>query len=213
MSGLIHKATGAFLAQEATEIARIQGLPPVVVTLDNQSEVDLVVSAHTIDQAGTEGRAILSTTATQRTTENTGYSGDTATLAFSGQTLNNLPVIPRSVSILPTAGGDTVDATDRDGDGNLYTSDVDEDLCGTIDYFTGAVTLDYPAGKAPNNGQISATYKSESAVCNQKGRKSFMFTSLAPGDTLVIEGACASVDSASVPAASALVHTEVFVAG
>jgi hypothetical protein len=90
--------------------------------------------------------------------EDTAYDGDTSTLAFSGENLNSLPIVPGSVEIVPTAGGDSVDAKDTNGDGILFTDDVDADECGTIDYLTGALVLNYPAGKAPNTTNILANY-------------------------------------------------------
>lgn len=121
------------------------------------------------------------------TAENTGYTGDTATLTFSGQVLNHLPIIPKTIEVKPTAGGDTVNAKDLNGDGLLYTSDVDLDECGYVNYFTGAITLYYPTGKAPNTGAISADYKYSSAIVAQ-GIKMYKLPNLKLGESIKVYG-------------------------
>lgn len=183
----IHQNVIPALANEGNEVFRIQGLPPIVVACENLGTAQAVVGCYI---AGAAHGALLSSTATQVTAEDTGFDGDTTTPNFSGQTLNNKPIIPRSVTIKPTAGGDTVNLIDRDGDGILYTDDNDEDAAGTVDYFTGALVLAFPTGKAPNTTNILADYKYENAVIAANGQKTFIFSSLNTQQTLVLTAAC-----------------------
>jgi len=113
--------------------------------------------------------------------EDTGYDGDTSELNFTGEALDNTPIVPGSVTVKPTAGGDSVNATDRDSDGKLYTSDDDEDECGTIDYATGDLTLYYPSGKAPNTGDIDADYQ-YSVLSVVGGKKTYSLTAFSAAE-------------------------------
>jgi hypothetical protein len=130
--------------------------------------------------------------------EDTGYDGDASELNFTGEALNNTPVVPGSVTIKPTAGGNSVDAKDTNGDGILYTDDDDADACGTINYNTGAVTLSYPSGKDPNTTNITADYSHSSAVVANGGKAHFHLAAFAPGvpeDALMVS--CAGLGGAS----------------
>lgn len=147
---------GVALQNEANEIMRIsEASGPITLVVRNLESHTVVVSA----TKKSDGALKALSEETAVAAENTGYTGNTVTLAFTGQVLNHLPIVPGSVSIEPTVGGNTVDAQDLNGDGKLYTDDVDQDYCGTINYFTGALVLFYPAGKAPNTGAISADYQ------------------------------------------------------
>lgn len=104
------------------------------------------------------------------TDEDTGYDGDASTLVFTGQSLDNTPIVPGSVTVKPTAGGNTVNLVDTNGDGILYTVDDDADVAGSINYFTGALNLNFPSGKDPAATNILAdyTYGVGVAVLGQK---------------------------------------------
>ncbi len=151
----MYRFVGAAKVNEATEIGRVDGAGPVVLTVNNKGPSDIVVSVSKLSDES----IVMTDKDTAVSAEDTGYNGDTVTLDFTGQSLNNVPIIPGTILVIPPAGGDTVNATDRDGDGKLYTDDGDEDECGFVNYHTGAIDLSYPAGKAPNTGDIDCDYK------------------------------------------------------
>lgn len=195
-----HIGQGAALENAANEILRVQDaqgpLTIIVKHIDSDGdEVALSVSR----QSDSAIVALDEDTAVAN--EDTAYDGNTSTLAFSGESLDNTPIVPGTVVIEPTAGGDTVNATDRDGDGILYTDDNDEDACGTINYFTGALVLDYPTGKAPNTTNIVADY-TYSVSTEVLGQRNFYIANLSPvnNESLIIKAA---------GAANSRVHIEV----
>jgi len=181
----------------AGELFRVSGLGPAVLTVKNDSDTPCVLGAYLLDASGTDQRAQTTTTSTTVTTEASGYTGNASTLAFSGQTINNTPVVPRSIRLHPaTSGVDLIDG----GDGVFYTDDTDQDVAGTVDYFTGAMTLAYPTGKAPD-GAINVAYIYEDATLGAYGRKTFIWSALGADQILVIGGACSTAaDSAPVSA-------------
>lgn len=192
-----YEGFGAALKNAATEdiLAITEVTGPVTIVVKNKSETaanGLVVSV--IKKSDSENVKLAEDTAVAA--ENTGYTGNASTLDFTGQVLNNLPVVPGTVVVEPTTGGNTVNAKDRDGDGILYTDDVDEDACGTINYFTGALALHYPLGKDPNTGAISADYNYGKLVV-AGGVKSMQIPSLAPTDEVLYVRA-ASLNGAKV---------------
>ena len=191
MSSVTHMK-GAALNNQAAEIGRItETLGPVVLAVKNDGEVAVVISVEKLSDSA----ALALSEDTAVTDEDTGYDGDTTDLVFTGEDLANTPIIPGSVTIAPTAGVDSVDATDRDGDGKLYTSDVDEDFCGTIDYFTGALELSYPAGKAPNTTNILADYSYQDEACVPGGFHSVNIPTNLPDETYIIKAAAAGQES------------------
>jgi hypothetical protein len=183
---------GAALENVANEILRVQDAQgPLTIIVKHIDEDGDQVALSVSRQSDSAIVALDEDTAVSN--EDTAYDGDTSTLAFSGESLNNTPIVPGTVVIEPTAGGNSVDATDRDGDGLLYTDDVDEDLCGTIDYFTGALVLDYPTGKAPNTTNITADY-TYSLATEKLGQKNFYISNLSPvnNESLIIKAASAA---------------------
>lgn len=98
----------------------------------------------------------------------------------------------------PTAGGDSVNLIDRDGDGNLYTVDNDEDLGGTIDYFTGALELSFPAGKAPNTTDIDADYSYQDEALVAGGRKNYQISNSLPDESVKVFAATDQATGAQV---------------
>jgi len=96
--------------------------------------------------------------------EDTGYLGDGATLAFTGQVLNHLPVVPFSVKVNYTdSGADAIILYDKKGDGVLYsqkTAYADEVVAGSICYKTGALVLACTAvTEIPAAGAILCDYQ------------------------------------------------------
>ncbi len=144
MSMDVHENSGVAKRNEAIEVARFPSLGPASIELHNQDANAVCVVRIEKDS---DGSALHdSAKDTVRTAEDTVYDGDGATLAFSGEVLNNLPVVPGTALIYNPTG--SVSLQDQ-GDGTFHTVDVDDEYAGTIDYFTGALTLAYPAGKAP----------------------------------------------------------------
>lgn len=89
--------------------------------------------------------------------EDTGYNGNGSTVNFSGQSLDNPPIVPGTVLVQGLAPAP--DLRDIYCDGVLYTVDSDLEVAGSINYITGALTLAYPsAAKAPGTGDIDCTY-------------------------------------------------------
>ena len=160
MSVANHDGRGAALANAAGEVLLVsEALGPVTLTSRNEGVSPIVISVE--DKA--TGKLIATDDETAVAAEDTVYDGNNSTLAFSGEALDNVPIIPKSVVIKPTSGNETVNLFDRDGDGKLYTADVDEDLAGTIDYATGDLVLNFPSGKSPNTTNILADYSHASA--------------------------------------------------
>lgn len=122
------------------------------------------------------GKRLLSDRCTARSAEATGYTGDAATLSFTGQVLNNLPVAPFSVKV---SGGVSQVQYDKFGDGRLFIYNADpalETTAGsTINYTTGAITLVYTV--APANLQaLAADYVSTTKVgVNSQQHHQLMF--------------------------------------
>jgi len=89
------------------------------------------------------------------TAEETGYTGDGATKAFTGQSLNNVPVVPFTVEVSYLDNeDDTITLYDKYGDGDLYQQGAtytSEAAVGTINYLTGAVVLALATGSVPKN--------------------------------------------------------------
>lgn len=130
--------------------------------------------------------------------EDTAYDGDASTLAFTGQALNNTPIVPGSVVIEPTAGGNSVDLKDTNGDGILYTDDADADVAGSINYNTGALELNFPVGKDPNTTNILANYQYSAATIANGAKKHYHLSAFPvgqPEEAMVIS--CAGLGGAS----------------
>lgn len=214
----IYTTTKGYLKNNAVELFRLGGLGPVIVIAsqdvsepDKLGRADAIVSAWKINPTtGLPGRALQSTTAGSVRSEDTEYVGNGSTLDFSGESLDYRPIVPRSVTLIPGGGGTTLQ---DGGDGKFYTVDADAQYAGDIDYFTGAITLHYPVGKAPGVGEITADYLYESEVLKPYGRKSYTWTNISPQDVLVVGGACRGTDIDSRACMSTLVHTELIVAG
>jgi hypothetical protein len=190
-----HEGLNAALANAASEIVRVaDSAGPFVLAVKDLEGQNVVLSV----SKKSDGSLVALEEDTAVASEDTLWNGDTTTLDFATNAptpgdgiLDNTPIVPGSVTIAPTAGGDSVNATDRDGDGKLYTSDVDEDYCGTIDYFTGAANLFYPSGKAPNTGAILAHY-TYSEICTANGQKAYHINNLVPGsadEALIVKAA------------------------
>jgi hypothetical protein len=182
-----HDGYGAALENAAAEILRISETPggPVTLALHNQGSGTLVPTV----SRKSDGAHVALAEETAVADEDTVYNGDTSTLVFTGQALDNVPITPGTVTVKPAAGGQTVNAIDRDGDGKLYTDDNDEDECGSINYFTGALALSYPSGKAPNTGDIDADY-SYGELCAARGKKSYGIQNVVTGgsfETLIVK--------------------------
>lgn len=188
----VSQGYGTAKINEATTILTIsEAKGPVTLAVQHVDEDggQVVLSAH----RKSDDTLVALSEETAVAAENTGYTGNTVTLDFTGQVLNHLPIVPGSVSIEPTVGGATVDAQDLNGDGKLYTDDVDQDYCGTINYFTGALVLFYPAGKAPNTGVISADYQYSIGIA-VLGRADLHVLYLSPveNESLIIKAAGAA---------------------
>ena len=101
---------------------------------------------------------------TKTTGENSGYTGNAALTAFTGQNLNVLPVAPYSVRVNGPAASQVM--YDKFGDGRLFIQNTGnpsaEVLGGTINYANGALVLAYTV--APSAGAILVDYVATKAV-------------------------------------------------
>lgn len=180
----VQQGYGAALENEAVTIMKIsEASGPITLAVHHVDEDgdEIVLSA----SRQSDGSLVALNEDTAVSAEDTGYDGDASELNFTGQALNNVPIVPGSVTVKPTAGGNSVNATDKDGDGKLYTDDDDEDYCGTINYFTGALVLFYPVGKDPAATNITADYTySEKTV--KLGMKNYHVSYLTPQDNEVL---------------------------
>ncbi len=181
MSVRVSNDFGAAENNKAIEVLRFKSLGPVQIVLNNQSATGTCVMS--VEKLS-DGSAVATDKDTDVTAEGPPYTGNASTLVFTGQVLNNLPIVPGSVDVTPTAGGNTVDCTDVNKDGILYSTDVDLDVCGTINYFTGALELSYPLGKDPNTGAITADYSYQD-ILRAKGHKNYTISNLVADETLI----------------------------
>ena len=164
---------------DSQEAVRVRSVGPLMVEAHNMSDTAKCV----VSVQSPEGTVLTTSRDTAVTTENTGYTGNLADRNFTGQTLNNLPVIPGSIVVTPaTAGVVLKDA----GDGHFYTVDADDELAGSINYFTGAITLNYPTGKAPN-GQLNAAYKYQATVVNPMSKTVYVITNLVQEQDVIVK--------------------------
>lgn len=195
MSVRIFEDQGAAELNKAVKVGRVESVGPITVVAQNLSELHNVVLSF---ENETTASQVFSDKDTAVADEDTVYDGDTSDLVFTGEDLDNTPIIPGSVTVKPTAGVDSVNLVDRDGDGRLYTVDVDEDFAGTIDYFTGALELSFPAGKAPNTGDIDADYSYQDEATTPRGRRNFQILNSLPEEALVVKAACDDAAGAGV---------------
>lgn len=200
MSVRVFEGQGAAELNKAVQVGRVESIGPATIIVSNLPNADDNVNPNLVvsfENEQTEAQ-IFADTDTAVADEDTGYDGDTSTLVFTGQSLNNTPIIPKSVTVKPTAGGDSVNLIDRDGDGNLYTVDNDEDLAGTIDYFTGALELSFPAGKAPNTTDIDADYSYQDEALVAGGRKNYQIANSLPDESIKVFAATDQATGAKV---------------
>lgn len=193
MSLQVFQGQGCAELNNAIQITRVESVGGVSIVAQNEDDDASLVMMFQNEQTGVR---VNSDKDTNVSAEDTGYNGDTSDLAFSGQTLNNLPVVPKSVTVIPESGGDSVNATDRDGDGRLYTADNDEDFCGTINYFTGALTLAFPAGKAPNTGDIDCSYTHQGSAIVARGQRTFTISASLPDEHILVYAAASNAQGA-----------------
>lgn len=196
MSIRVSEDVGAAELNSAQLIGRVESKGPAVITVKNQSDTSNVVVSFQRETAGT---LVNSDKETDVASEASGYTGDGSTLTFTGQALNNVPIIPGSVTLTPATSGPVL--TDDYGDGILYTAAGVE--AGSINYFTGALELSYPTGSAPD-GAISAAYTYQDAVLVHGGQRNFEISSFDPDDALEVyaaadnaAGALVKVDAAA----------------
>jgi hypothetical protein len=184
---------GVALNNQAAEIMRIgEALGPVTLTVENEGSAELVISVHKLSD---DSIVMLDKDTAVTTPEDTGYTGNTSDVDFSGQVLNHLPIIPGTVEIAPTAGGASVNAVDTNGDGILWTVESTPETCGTINYFTGALTLGYPSAHAPNTGKIYATYHNQDKTVAANGVRAMQIQNLPPSETFIIKAAAKADNS------------------
>lgn len=206
---MMQEIVGPAYVNVAHEIGVIDGfVGAIAVMVENEGNVPVNIS-FAKETALTD--PLVTDQDTSVAAEATGYTGNASTLNFSGQSLDHLPITPKTVYVYPTAGGNTVDATDKDGDGKLYTYDVDEDECGSINYATGALVLRYPTGKDPNTGAIRANYD-YSVAAVPKGVRMYRINNVRPGERIRVY-ATATTATGSIPTGQmreTVVHVGVF---
>lgn len=183
----VHEDQGAAELNAAKVVGRVQSIGPVTMVMQNLGDHNVVFSFFN----ERTGASILSDRDTAVADEDTTYDGDGSTLVFSGASLGNTPALPGTVRIVDS-GAVAPDLIDRDKDGNLYTDDVDEDFAGTVDYFTGALELSYPTGKAPGTGTdaIEANYSYQDVVLGKRGRRNYAIANVLQEETVVAYAAC-----------------------
>jgi hypothetical protein len=183
------RSLGAALENKANEIARIgEALGPVTLAVANRGDNEVVLSVKRLsdgahialdDETAETGHAI-----------GTGYTGDTTTRDFTTKALAHVPVVPGTVEVTPTAGGNSVNCSDKDADGLLYAYYTAAwHLCGSIDYFTGLLELHYPVGKAPNTGAITCNFSHVPKTTKPLGKVSKRVGNLPPTATYIISAA------------------------
>lgn len=173
---------GVAKKNELVELGRFESQGPADVILRSMSANGVAV----LRVEKNDGTYVATSKDTAVSGEDTSYTGNGSTRAFSSEVLNNLPLIPGTVEIKDAASVyDLVDG----GDGKFYTDDDDRDEAGTIDYFTGAMTLAYPVGKAPDSGNMLANYSYQDTTVAKGGQRTFHIASIQQDETLVAKAA------------------------
>jgi len=160
------QAFGSCYPNKGNKIMDISGRGPLVVAvrqfISEVNDEDFLLNFLKQDSDGRFTTVVVSAIGgtdqeTAVADEDTGYDGDGSEINFTGEALDDLPVLPGSVVV---EGLDPApDLKDWDGDGILYSDDDDAEASGTVDYETGAITLAYSSvAKAPGVGDILANY-------------------------------------------------------
>ena len=187
MSIRVSEDVGAAKLNNSLKCGRVESVGPIAVVVMNQSDVANAVVSFAHERTGV---AVYSDKDTAVVAENTGYTGNAVLLNFTGQSLNTPPIVPRSVVVTPATAG--LVAYDG-GDGFMYVDVVvgpvtTKTLAGKINYFTGALVLNYPVGHAPN-GQLNADYHFQDEALIHGGQRNFGIATGLPDDALVIYAA------------------------
>lgn len=196
MSIRVFEDVGAAKLNQSLKCGRVESIGPMVISVINQSDVANLVLTFMKERTST---AVYSDKDTNVSSEDTAYDGNDSTRDFTGQALNHLPILPRSVTIDDATNHKIL--RDTYGDGTLYLVATGQ-AAGTINYFTGALDLHYPAGQAPN-GQINASYHYQDAALVHGGQKNFVIASGLPDDALTVYAACDNKAGARVKVESA----------
>lgn len=183
MSASKGEGHGAAKKNELVELGRFDSQGPIDVIVRNLSTTgDAVVKI----EKKSDSSMLVTNKDTAVTAEGSGYVGNGVTTAFTGQSINNVPVVPGSITVNDAGGSyDLVDG----GDGIMYTDDTDEDVAGTVDYFTGAIVLAYPAGKEPSGGAMTFDYYYQDSVLTKGGQKTFHVNNVQQDEELVVKAA------------------------
>lgn len=196
MSIRIYEDIGAAKLNNSQKIGRVESVGPITVVVANLSTLANCVVSFLKEKAGTP---VYSDKDTNVPVEASGYTGNGATLVFNGQSLNNVPIIPRSLVLTPVTSGPVL--KDLYGDGFVYMPNGTT-KAGTINYFTGSLTLNYPAGSPPD-GVVNAAYRYQNSALVRGGQKNFGIVSGLPDEALAIYAACDHKDGARVKVESA----------
>lgn len=189
----VHQGFGAALENAAAEILRIgEAKGPITLSVKHADEDGGLVVVQVTRKS--DGALVALAEDTAVTDEDTAYDGDASTLVFTGEALDNTPIVPGSVTIKPTAGGNSVNLVDTNADGILYTDDDDADQAGSINYFTGALELSFPTGKDPNTTNILAdyTYGIGVAVLGTRNFQIQYFSAATSFESLIVRAAGAA---------------------
>lgn len=178
---------GAALENVATEVIRVgEALGPVTLILNNLGSSDVILAVNRLSDDSVI--ALDDDTAVTGHAFSPAYTGNTSTLDFTGSTVSHTFLIPGTVTVTPTTGGNSVNSSDVYQDGILYASISSVYVeCGTVNYFTGAIDLHYPTGKAPNTGAITASFSYSSKSCKPLGKVTKRISNLPPSETFIVK--------------------------
>ena len=95
MSVRVFEDQGAAELNKAVKIGRVESVGPVTMSVNNLDDDANLVLSFENEQTGTQ---IFTDKDTAVAAEDSGYDGDTSEVAFTGQVLNSLPVVPKSVT-------------------------------------------------------------------------------------------------------------------
>ena len=188
-------AFGAALDNVAHEICRVgEARGPVTLIVNGEGNNDVIVQVKKLS----DGSIVSLNDDTTRTLQafTPAYTGNTVLLDFTGS-ISYVYLVPGTVHVIPTSGGNSVNAADDDADGILYaTISAVKTAVGTVNYFTGAIELHYPAGSEPNTGAIRWTAHTTAAPTKAHGKTSKRVSNLPPAETYIVS-ACAKKGSGS----------------
>ena len=190
----LYQGLGVALNGVANEIVRVsEASGPMFVIVNNKGLVNIMPM---VIRKSDSARVAFNDEVAVTGDNTPAYTGNAALIDFTTGLLATARfIVPGSLTMVLAVAGTGSNARDYYGDGKLYTVDVDLDECGTINYFTGAVDLHFPAGKVPGAGIITGSYSYFAHPVVPNGIVTYPVGILPPEDTYILKAAASAGNS------------------